>query len=308
VTTAAKENNYASAPPSVLLQTRVRGLAPENTTAIGSKSSVSSTLHWSSWQIYDGTASARLVGLDYFGARYFSAAQGRFTSPDEVFADQNPGNPQSWNLYAYGRNNPLRFTDPTGHASCDGAADCAEKMRDIPDVLRGDIYHADLRPQSEGSRGDRATGIVKGFAKDVLEMARTAGAPDANVDQVEHFLHLDPSTKNEKFGEEVATILGMFLPIGKKDQEAVNLAKSLASEGQVAELLSGGGRAIAGVGAKKAIEDLPRLTATYGGSAADWAKISSSAYKASDGTVMSVHAYKNVTTGVIVELKTALNH
>jgi RHS repeat-associated protein len=38
------------------------------------------------------------TGLDYFGARYFSGAQGRFTSPDKPFADQNPDDPQSWNL------------------------------------------------------------------------------------------------------------------------------------------------------------------------------------------------------------------
>ena len=56
----------------------------------------------------------RLVGLDYFGVRYMSAAQGRFTSPDKPFADQNFSFPQSWNLYAYGCNNPLRFSDLDG--------------------------------------------------------------------------------------------------------------------------------------------------------------------------------------------------
>jgi RHS repeat-associated protein len=52
-------------------------------------------------------------GLDYFGARYYGSALGRFTSPDDG-SDQDPGNPQSWNLYGYVRNNPLANSDPTG--------------------------------------------------------------------------------------------------------------------------------------------------------------------------------------------------
>jgi RHS repeat-associated protein len=59
------------------------------------------------------------TGLDNFGARYYSGAQGRFTGPDQPLIDQNPVDPQSWNLYSYGRNNPLRFTDPTGRACID---------------------------------------------------------------------------------------------------------------------------------------------------------------------------------------------
>ncbi|MFO0508551.1 MAG: RHS repeat-associated core domain-containing protein, partial [bacterium] len=59
------------------------------------------------------------TGLDNFLARYYSAPVGRFTSPDAPFADQGAEDPQSWNLFAYGRNNPLRFTDPTGRTVCD---------------------------------------------------------------------------------------------------------------------------------------------------------------------------------------------
>jgi RHS repeat-associated protein len=52
--------------------------------------------------------------LDYFGARYYSSQLGRFAEADKPFADQARSDPQSWNLYAYVRNNPLRHVDPTG--------------------------------------------------------------------------------------------------------------------------------------------------------------------------------------------------
>jgi RHS repeat-associated protein len=54
------------------------------------------------------------TGLDYFGSRYFATIQGRFTSADEPLADQQPDDPQSWNLYSYVVNNPLFFFDPLG--------------------------------------------------------------------------------------------------------------------------------------------------------------------------------------------------
>lgn len=50
--------------------------------------------------------------LDFFGARYMSGAQGRFTSSDRISGW--PSQPQSWNQYAYGLNNPIRYIDPTG--------------------------------------------------------------------------------------------------------------------------------------------------------------------------------------------------
>ncbi|QOY90653.1 RHS repeat domain-containing protein [Paludibaculum fermentans] len=79
------------------------------------------------------------TGLDFFEARYFSSAQGRFTSPDPLTwqvwqygSDDDRAkfqefisDPQNFNLYAYVRNNPLKYTDPTGTYYCNGSdADC----------------------------------------------------------------------------------------------------------------------------------------------------------------------------------------
>ena|SRR5579863_240335 len=54
-------------------------------------------------------------GNDYFGARYYASSMGRFLSPDPV-GDwaANPGDPQSWNQYAYVEGNPLAMVDPDG--------------------------------------------------------------------------------------------------------------------------------------------------------------------------------------------------
>jgi RHS repeat-associated protein len=63
------------------------------------------------------------TNLDYFEARYFSGAQGRFTSPDpyNVILQANSdefnaylSQPQNWNKYVYTWNNPLRYVDPDG--------------------------------------------------------------------------------------------------------------------------------------------------------------------------------------------------
>ncbi len=61
--------------------------------------------------------------LDYFGARHYASTMGRFMTPDLDDDVDRPGpmpfadfrDPQTLNLYAYVRNNPLNRVDPDGH-------------------------------------------------------------------------------------------------------------------------------------------------------------------------------------------------
>jgi len=70
------------------------------------------------------TGQREMTGLDiyHYGARFYSPKLGRFLSADTIV----PGaaNPQAYNRYSYVLNNPLRYTDPTGHGQCQTQEDC----------------------------------------------------------------------------------------------------------------------------------------------------------------------------------------
>lgn len=111
-------------------------------------------------------------GNDYFGARYYASSMGRFLSPDWS-AKQDPvpyarlDNPQTLNLYAYLRNNPLGGVDADGH--CGGPND--PKCSDVqikPEVQKTDPQTGkstapgvvDSEKQPDGSVKSGARGII----------------------------------------------------------------------------------------------------------------------------------------------------
>jgi len=59
-------------------------------------------------------------GLDFYGARYYGSAMGRFMTPDwsakaYPVPYANLSDPQTLNLYSYVNNNPINRIDPNGH-------------------------------------------------------------------------------------------------------------------------------------------------------------------------------------------------
>ena len=65
------------------------------------------------------TGQREMTGLSiyHYGARFYSPKLGRFLSADSIVP--NAANPQDFNRFSYGLNNPSRFTDPSGHLYCD---------------------------------------------------------------------------------------------------------------------------------------------------------------------------------------------
>jgi RHS repeat-associated protein len=108
------------------------------------------------------------TGLYYYGARYYDATIGRFISPDTVVSE--PYNPQNLNRYSYCLNNPLKYTDPSGHDKVivqepdgtytimdgdgkvladkiNGIDDLAQKMKDVEPMSRQ--VDLPLQPKAE---------------------------------------------------------------------------------------------------------------------------------------------------------------
>ena len=82
------------------------------------------------------TANSSWMASNYIGARIMQAAIGRFLSVDPGHADGTLTDPQSWNGYAYARNNPLLFVDPNGRQNCP-VDDCPEGGTPMSEEERG---------------------------------------------------------------------------------------------------------------------------------------------------------------------------
>ncbi|MDH7490604.1 MAG: RHS repeat-associated core domain-containing protein [Anaerolineae bacterium] len=62
---------------------------------------------------FTGQREESTIGLYFYNARWYDPALGRFAQADTIVP--GPGNPQALNRYAYVYNNPMKYTDPSGH-------------------------------------------------------------------------------------------------------------------------------------------------------------------------------------------------
>jgi RHS repeat-associated protein len=99
-----------------------------------------------------------------FISRYYSSAQGRFTSPDFPLLDQSVESPQSWNLFSYVMNNPLTFFDPNGG-----------KCKKTKDGFEGDCASPGDEKVTEGDKPQVAN--VNGQQGSLFGLFMASGVP-----------------------------------------------------------------------------------------------------------------------------------
>lgn len=180
--------------------------------------------------LQDGTP----AGLDYFGARYFSSAQGRFTSPDEPLIDQYPADPQSWNLYSYVRNNPLRSTDPTGEA-CVVDPDGSEHDDENPGQSCADAHKPEENNKPSATVGEESSPApytyeyYRQVARDLPTLLDRGNRPQVINDAVSIFGYDQNVPLPSCFGGFVRETLETLNPFSPSITTAVEAAGTIQS-------------------------------------------------------------------------------
>jgi RHS repeat-associated protein len=104
---------------------------------------------------YTSQRSLSDLSLMDYNARFYDPLLGRFTSPDSIVPDA--GSVVGYNRYVYVNNNPVRYTDPSGHKLCEDG-DCREPNK-YEETQSPDICTISI--QGGGAGG--ASGYAKKF-------------------------------------------------------------------------------------------------------------------------------------------------
>ena len=123
------------------------------------------------------------LGIIHMNGRVYDPALGRFLSPDPVV--QAPYDTQGQNRYAYVRNNPLRYTDPSGY-SCVGhpagdqfAQHCMERL-----LVEASRWLTDLSRLTDMANYDALVNVFADAGGTLgIDLSAGGGTGQAPVDQ-----------------------------------------------------------------------------------------------------------------------------
>jgi RHS repeat-associated protein len=186
------------------------------------------------------------TGLDYFGARYYRANIGRFTTVDPVQTVQdNLVDPQRWNRYAYARNNPLRYTDPDGRV-LDTIADIGFIAYDLFDIGRSAL-------RGEGVSGTQWLALGADVGGAMIPFATGAGAAVRMGVKAEHVVEGARAAKN---GSELVLDTNVVIAHGREYvKSGENVVKSVVTDVEITALVRRGDIK----GAPRAASEIPSV-------------------------------------------------
>ena len=169
-------------------------------------------------QIFDAES-----GLYWFNIRPYDPELGRFIQADTVIPDLS--NPQSYNRYSYCINNPLRYTDPTGHGPDD--------LDDVPLTLGA--AHAMLRQEAGGASAslyNKSGGELRTVAtvgRTVAELNPVVGVANGSIGAATG----RDAVTGEKLSAKERVLAGVsaaasIVPVGLEAKEGATVLKATA--------------------------------------------------------------------------------
>ena len=201
-------------------------------------------------------------GLDYFGARYFGGAGGRFTSVDPENAGADPADPQSWNGYSYVLNMPLNLVDPTGEQWVPAEGGTYD-WNAFSDELRRSELQPVLCCHPSGANGADQRKAERDVAETNVDLPWYIDALDIGIDVVSGVLIGVDIVLAGPTGEGIGPAI--LLQTGKKAVKK-GLLKKLKTGASKAERHGDAGRQLSK--AKKRIQELEKKLQTTPGRAA----------------------------------------
>jgi len=162
--------------------------------------------------LYSGEQYDAISGLYYLRARHYDTVAGRFTQEDAYLGDGR-------NLYSYVHNNPLKYTDPSGHGGVDILDDGSstnDLFADRESGFGGSNYNYAVSGGSVAvaqPSGGSMTAALQGAGTVVVGSFLIAGATDKVSDvvlDIEVLMQRQGKTKDkaEEAEERVGVVIG----------------------------------------------------------------------------------------------------
>jgi hypothetical protein len=151
----------------------------------------------------------------FYNARWYDPVSGRFSQADSIIPEQSQGT-QAWDRFAYTNNNPVRYTDPTGHCITGGLDTLICMFVAGALLLTGSVPLPEeevvFGPQPEPAINKITTAIAPS-AEYELDATLSVGGPDSPAEVFQDQVLDNLEFANTSFGDGLSLIAdGLGIP------------------------------------------------------------------------------------------------